>query len=107
MGDARGHWEGDTLVVESVNFRDNAAYRGSNGGTLRITERFTRVSPNQVKWAVTFEDPQTWTRPWTLAMPLTADDQPVPSYDCHEGNSALAHILSGARADERIEAETK
>lgn len=107
MGDARGHWEGDTLVVETVNFRDNIAYRGSDGGSLRIIERFTRITQNKVKWSVTFDDPNTWTRPWTITMPLTADDQPVPSYECHEGNSAIAHILSGSRADERVDSDKK
>jgi hypothetical protein len=59
MGDARGHWEGDTLVVETVNFRNNIAYRGSDGGTLSIIERFTRITSNKVQWSVTFEDPHT------------------------------------------------
>ena len=103
MGDARGRWEGETLVVETVNFRDDIAYRGSDGSSLRITERFTRIAPNKVKWSVTVDDPRTWTRPWTIALPLTADTQPVPSYECHEGNYAIAHILSAARADEQSE----
>ena len=101
MGDARGHWDGDTLVVDTINFRDNLAYRGSDGGSLRITERFTRISADMVKWSITLDDPHTWTRPWTIALPLTRDNQPVPSYECHEGNYALGHILSAARADER------
>ena len=73
MGDARGHWEGDTLVVETTNFRDESVYRGANPDTLRITERFTRVAANRVEWQVTFTDPSTWTRPWSIAMPLTMD----------------------------------
>jgi hypothetical protein len=102
MGDARGHWEGDTLVVETTNFRDEAAFRGANGATLRLTERFTRVGPTTVKWAVTVEDPMTWTRPWSFAMPLTMDDtQPVLEYSCHEGNLGLRNILSVARAEEK------
>jgi hypothetical protein len=102
MGDARGRWEGDTLVVETTNFRDESAYRGSNASTLRLTERFTRVGPDKLRWAFTVEDPTTWTRPWTFAMPLTVDDgQPVPAYECHEGNLGLRNILSGARADEK------
>ena len=106
MGDARGHWEGDTLVVETTNFRDEAAYRGANGATLRLTERFTRVGPTTVKWAVTVEDPMTWTRPWSFAMPLTMDDsQPVLEYSCHEGNLGLRNILSVARAEEKKAAE--
>ena len=102
MGDARGRWEGDTLVVETTNFRDDSAYRGANGATLRLTERFTRVGPKTVKWAVTIEDPMTWTKPWTFAMPLTMDDtQPVLEYSCHEGNLGLRNILSSARAEEK------
>ena len=106
MGDARGRWEGQTLVVETINFRDDSAFRGANGATLKITERFTRISPEQVKWAVTVEDPMTWTRPWTFAMPLTLDStQPVLEYACHEGNLGLRNILSSARAEERKAAE--
>jgi hypothetical protein len=107
MGDARGHWDGETLVVETVNFRDDGTYRGANGATLKITERFTRVAPSTVKWAVTLEDPKTWTKPWTFAMPLTMDDtQPVLEYACHEGNLGLRNILSAARAEEKRAAET-
>jgi hypothetical protein len=102
MGDPRGHWEGDTLVVETTNFRDEAAYRGANAQTLHLTERFTRIAPNKVKWAVTVQDPETWTSPWTFAMPLTMDDsQPVLEYSCHEGNYGLRNILSAARAQEK------
>jgi hypothetical protein len=101
MGDGRGRWEGDTLVVETTNFRDESAYRGANSKTLRLIERFTRIAPNQVRWAVTVDDPQTWTKPWTFAMPLTRDSTPLPAYECHEGNYGLRNILSAARADER------
>ena len=117
MGDARGHWEGDTLVVETTNFRDETAYRGSNAATLKIVERFTRIAPDpkerrqgvpvdQVRWSVTLDDPSTWTRPWTFAMPLTVDDsEQLFEYACHEGNYAMVNILSGARAEEKA-AET-
>jgi hypothetical protein len=106
MGDARGHWEGDTLVVETTNIRDEIAYRGSTAATLKIVERFTRVAPDKVRWAVTVDDPSTWTRPWTFAMPLTRDDneQLVP-YECHEGNYAMSNILSAARAEDAAAAE--
>ena len=101
MGDARGHWEGDTLIVETTNFRDETAFRQANGATLKITERFTRTAPNTVTWAVTVEDPKTWTKPWTFAMPLTRDEtQPVLEYGCHEGNLGLRNILSAARSEE-------
>jgi hypothetical protein len=102
MGDARGHWEGTTLVVETTNFKDQTAYRGASGETLRLIERFKPVGPQAVEWSVTSDDPKTWTRPWTFAMNLTKKDpsqQPF-EYACHEGNYGLRNILSGARADE-------
>ena len=102
MGDARGHWEGDTLVVETTNFNDRSVYRNANAATLKLTERFTRIAPNRVKWSVTVEDPSTWTRAWTFAMPLTLNDgEPLMPYECHEGNYGLKNILSAARADEK------
>jgi hypothetical protein len=106
MGDARGWWEGDTLVVETTNFRDETAYRNANGSTLKLTERFTRTAPDTVTWAVTVDDPKTWTKPWTFAMPLTRDaTQPVLEYGCHEGNLGLRNILSAARAEEKAAAD--
>jgi hypothetical protein len=106
MGDARGRWEGDTLVVETTNIRDEIAYRGSNAATLKLVERFTRTAPDKVRWSVTVDDPSTWMRPWTFAMPLTQDEnEPLVPYECHEGNYAMSHILSGARAEEAAAAE--
>jgi hypothetical protein len=99
MGDARGHWEGDTLVVETTNFHPRSVYRNANPDALRLVERFTRVSPDKVKWSVTVNDPTTWTRPWTFAMNLTrggADKQPF-EYACHEGNYGMEHALLAAR----------
>jgi hypothetical protein len=101
MGDARGWWDGETLVVETTNFKERSVYRNANPETLKVTERFARIAPDQIRWTVTLEDPATWTRPWTFSMPLTADDNPVPSYECHEGNYGLRNILSAARAEER------
>jgi hypothetical protein len=102
MGDARGWWEGDTLVVETTNFREESVYRGANPDVLTITERFTPISPERVEWRVTLEDATTWSRPWTFAMPLTrSDDEEIVPYECHEGNRAMANILSAARADEK------
>jgi hypothetical protein len=106
MGDGRGHWEGDTLVVETTNFRQESVYRGANPDTLRITERFTRVSPDRLDWRFTVNDPSTWTKPWTFAMPLTrSTDEDIVEYACHEGNRAMANILSAARAEEKAVAE--
>jgi len=102
MGDGRGHWEGDTLVVETTNFKGRSVYRNANPDTLKLVEKFTRTSANNVEWSVTVNDPSTWTRPWTFSIPLTATDkEPVFEYACHEGNQAIYNILNGARASER------
>ena len=100
MGDARGRVEGATLVVETTNFTDKVPYRGSSE-QLRLVERFTPVAPNIVEWAVTFDDPATWARPWTFAMNLTKTSEPPFEYACHEGNYAMRNILGIARAEER------
>ena len=102
MGDARGHFEGKSLVVESTNFSPRSAYRNANTDKLRLIERFTPVAADKVEWSVTVDDPTTWTRPWTFAMSLTKDDsQGVFEYACHEGNYGMPNILRGARAEER------
>jgi hypothetical protein len=102
MGDARGHWEGDTLVVETTNFRPRTAFRNANEDTLRFVERYTRTAPDKLRWTVTVEDPKTWTKPWTFSMPLTMSDaEPIQLYECHEGNYGLRNILSAARAEEK------
>ena len=101
MGDARGHWEGDTLVVTTRNFKERSVYRNANPETLTLTERFQRIAPDKVRWTVTVEDPSTWTKPWTFSLPLTADSNPLPLYECHEGNYELKNILSAARAEEQ------
>ena len=102
MGDARGHWEGDTLVVETTNFNPRSIYRNANADALRLTERFTRYAPDKVRWSVTVDDPTTWTRSWTFSLPLTVNDtEPLLPYECHEGNYGLRNILSAARAEEK------
>ena len=100
MGDARGHWEGDTLVVETTNFVEAASFFG--GSThLKLIERFKPIGPTTVEWSVTFDDPHTWVRPWAFVMNLTKDaSKPVYEYACHEGNYGMSNILSAARADE-------
>ena len=107
-GDARGHWEGDTLVIESANFLDERRWTTSNpmgaiGSTkdLRLVERFTRVDPDTLEYAFTVDDPTIWTAPWTASVPMRRTDGPVFEYACHEGNRSLPLILSGARAQER------
>jgi hypothetical protein len=101
MGDSRGHWEGDMLVVEATNFTAAAAYRGSNPARLRVIERFTPVAPDTIAWTATLDDPTTWTRPWTIGMPLRRARSLSLPFDCHEGNYGLRNILSAARAEER------
>jgi hypothetical protein len=101
MGAPRGHWEGNTLVVETKNFSDRGAYRNASPETFRLIERFTPVAQNKVQWSVTIDDPATWTKPWTYTMQLTRDSgQPLFEYGCHEGNYGLRNILSAARAEE-------
>jgi hypothetical protein len=99
LGDARGWYEGDTLVVEATNFTARSAYRGASEN-LKMTERFVPVAPGVVEWRVTFDDPHTWARPWTFAMVLkqAKAGQKVYEYACHEGNYGLKNILTGARA---------
>ncbi|HVS25067.1 MAG TPA: hypothetical protein VMU03_15160, partial [Gammaproteobacteria bacterium] len=104
MGDARGHFERDTLVVETTNFKPLTAYRGANPERLKITERFKRVAPDKIAWSATMDDPTTWTKPWTIAMPLTLDPQPAMAFECHEGNYGLRNILSAARSAESKQA---
>jgi hypothetical protein len=100
MGDARGHFEGETLVIETTNFTNKTQYRGSSEN-LKLTERFTQRSPGVVEWAVTFDDPQTWTRPWTFAMNLTQTTEHPFEYACHEGNYAMRNMLGIARQEEK------
>jgi len=102
FGDSRGHWEGDTLVVDVTNFSKNAGYRGATTN-LHVTERFRRTDANTVHYELTVEDPTTFSRPWTASLDLRKDPRQVqvPEYACHEGNYAMFNILSGARADEK------
>jgi hypothetical protein len=100
MGDSRGHWEGDTLVIDTINFTDKTSFRGS-GANLHLVERFTRVDADTLEYRFTVDDPTTWTRPWTVAYPMVKTDGPIYEYACHEGNYGLKDILSGARSEEK------
>ena len=109
MGDARGVWDGDTLVVETTNFNGLTGSYGRNGDgnptstALRLVERFRLSDARTLQYEVRVEDPQTWVRPWKVAFPLTRDDAYVlHEYGCHEGNYAMQNILSAARAAERV-----
>ena len=100
MGDSLGHWEGDTLVVETTNMRPEQNFRGASVGS-KIVERFTRVSPTQIKYSFTVDDPQVYTAPYTGEVALNATKGPLYEYACHEGNYALPGILAGARNEEK------
>jgi hypothetical protein len=103
MGDSRGRWEGDTLVVDATNFSDKIIYRGS-AETLHVVERFSLRDMNTLYYEATIDDPATWTRPWTFASYLKRLDASKPQifeYACHEGNYGIKNILSAGRADER------
>ena len=108
MGDSRGHWEGDTLVVKSTNFSDKTASFNPNGAvavgtgtTLNLTERFRRADQQTLLYEFTVEDPTTFTRPFTAVLPMRRSDERVYEYACHEGNYGLLSILRGARAEEQ------
>jgi hypothetical protein len=104
LGDSRGRWEGDTLVVETVNLR--AGRRGSSPDTT-LVERFTRVGPDTVAYEVTVNDPETWAGSWTAAFPLTRSDAEVYEYACHEGNYSLETVLRGARSAELADSKSR
>jgi hypothetical protein len=99
LGDSRGRWEGDTLVVETTNFSDRTTLRGS-GDELRLVERFTRVAEDTLLYQFTVDDPASFTRPWTVELPLWKNPLLVYEYACHEGNTGMAGVLSGARTEE-------
>jgi hypothetical protein len=106
VGDSRGRFEGDTLVVETTNFTDRTDVgQTRHSDRLKVTERYTRISADTLVLRMTIEDPETWSAPWTLELPLKRDDSyGMFEYACHEGNLAMSNILSGARADDRAAA---
>ena len=104
QGDSVGHWEGNTLVVDTTNFTNLTAFRGS-GEKLHLIERFTRDAPDRLIYRFTVEDPTTWDQPWTAEVPWTATQGPVYEWACHEGNTMISTILNGARVSEREAAQ--
>jgi len=98
-GDSRGHWEGNTLVVEITNFNNRTRFRNSTDA-LKVTEKFTRTDANTIDYQFTVEDPNTWTRPWTAAVPLRKVPGPIYEYGCHEGNYGLPNILRAQRVED-------
>ena len=99
-GDSRGRWEGDTLVVETTNFSDQQVFRGFPVGGLRLVERFTRTGPGSIDYEMTLSDPSTYTRDWTVVLPMIANGGGMFEYACHEGNYGMEGILAGHRAEE-------
>jgi hypothetical protein len=106
MGHSTGHWEGDTLVVDTRNFTDKVLYRGA-AENLHLVERFTRVGPNEIEYRVTIDDATTFVKPWTLVIPFVDIGEQMFEYACHEGNYGMEGILSGAREEERAKAGGK
>jgi hypothetical protein len=109
-GHSGGHWEGETLVVDTTNFTDKTNFRGPPRSTrqdifatdsVHVVERFTLVDPNRIRYEFTVTDPATWTSPWSGEVPLRRFDGPLFEYACHEGNYGLPNILRGARAEQR------
>jgi hypothetical protein len=103
MGDSVGHWEGDTLVVDTTNFTGQSRYRGSDRN-LHVVERFTRTGADTIQYRFTIDDPTAFTRPWTGEIAMSRAPGPIYEYACHEGNYSLANMLSAARAQEKAEA---
>ncbi|MBZ5610360.1 MAG: hypothetical protein LAP38_19025 [Acidobacteriia bacterium] len=112
MGDSRGHWDGDTLVVDTTNFNNKIISNSFNccpgaGTSLHVVERFKLVDADTVDYRYTVDDPATYTRPWTASVPMTRTEGPIFEYACHEGNYAMVDMLAGARAKEKAEAAKK
>ena len=106
LGDSRGHWEGDMLVVDVTNFNPKDDYRGSGAG-LHLVERYTRTPDGGLRYEVTVADPDTWPRPWTAALDLLPQPEGMFEYACHEGNYAMRNMLSASRAAEARAAAAK
>jgi hypothetical protein len=109
-GDSRGHWEGDTLVVDTTNFTDQTNFRGPpatarqdifSSQDLHVVERFTQTDAETIVYRFTVEDPSTWTKSWSGELLMKRTQGPIYEYACHEGNYGLANILAGARAEEK------
>jgi hypothetical protein len=100
MGDSRGHWEGNTLVVETTNFTDKTSFRGASD-KVRMIERFTRTDANTLLYQFTIDDETTWAKSWSGEIPMKKVNAPLYEYACHEGNYGMAGVLAGARAEEK------
>ena len=103
LGSSRGHWDGETLVIETTNFNDKRAVQGSSEN-MHLTERFTRVADDSLRYQFTVDDPATWSRPWSAEAPWKQTEGPIFEHACHEGNYGLYNTLAGARAEEKAAA---
>jgi hypothetical protein len=106
FGSSRGHWEGDTLVVETINFSDKVNFRGASQN-LKLTERFSRGEGNTLTYRVTVEDPTTFTKPWTYQIAMESSKEDIYEYACHEGNHGLEGILKGSRLQDKLTSSTR
>ena len=105
-GDSRARWDGDALVIDTVNFHaPTLMTTGELSTTMHLTERITRVDADTLRYEFTIDDPKTWTKPWTAEVPMIKSKQPMYEYACHEGNYGIYNILAGARASEAAEAK--
>ena len=104
LGDSRGRWDGDTLVIETTNFTDRTRFRGSDEN-LRLVERFTRTAADTLLYEFTVDNPAVFTTPWTAAYPMTRTDEHIYEYACHEGNDGLRNMLTSARYSEKAAAD--
>ena len=107
MGDSRAVWEGDTLVVDTTNFSDQQLFRRRSMGTTRLVERFTRLHADTLRYAVTFEDPDSFSRPWTATITMPETDGQMFEFACHEGNYGMTGILEIARGEDAVAADTR
>jgi hypothetical protein len=112
LGDSLGHWDGNTLVVDTTNYTDKIVSNAFNccrgaGPNLHVIERFTRLDADTLDYQYTVDDPTTYTKPWTVSMPMSKTKDPLYEYACHEGNYGMTNLLSGARAQEKAAAEAK
>jgi len=106
LGSSQGRWEGETLVIETSNFTNKTAFQGSSEN-MHLIERFTRVSPDMIRYEFTVDDPDTWTKPWSAEVPWKKTIGPIFEHACHEGNYGLANTLAGARAEEKRAGEAR
>ena len=106
FGDSRAYWDGNSLVVETINLHPSMRVQGASGATLRVVERLTRIAPDKVEWTVTLDDPTTWTSPWTYSYPMTINDEkPIFEYACQEGNYGMANLLTAGRQADKAGAQ--